>query len=118
MQDAKGQGIDRIYITLPLSEEERIQQLVTELSDTTCSVLLVPDIFTFDLLHARSQEINGVPVISILDTPIDGVNALVKRLEDMVLAALILLLISPVLLGLALAVKLTSAGPVIFKQLV
>jgi len=116
VDDAKGQPIDRIYITLPMNQEERIQQLISELSDTTCSVLLVPDVFTFDLLHARSQEINGVPVISILDTPIDGVNALIKRIEDIVLSSLILLLISPVLISLALAVKLTSKGPVIFKQ--
>ncbi len=114
--DAKARRIDRIYITLPMSQEERIQQLVAALCDTTCSVLLVPDVFTFNLLHARSQEINGVPVISILDSPIDGVNALVKRLEDMLLAAIILLLISPVLLAIAMAVKFTSSGPVIFKQ--
>ena len=99
-----------------MNQEESIQQLVENLSDTTCSVLLVPDVFTFDLLHARSQEINGVPVISILDTPLDGINAFLKRVEDIVLSSIILLLISPILLGLALAVKITSKGPVVFKQ--
>jgi len=114
--DAKSKQIDRVYITLPMNQEESIQQLVENLSDTTCSVLLVPDVFTFDLLHARSQEINGVPVISILDTPLDGINAFLKRVEDIVLSSIILLLISPILLGLALAVKITSKGPVVFKQ--
>lgn len=116
VEDAKRRSIDRIYITLPMSQEDRIKKLVSELSDTTCSVLFVPDVFTFDLLHARSQEINGVPVISILDTPIDGVNALIKRIEDIVLASLILLLISPLLITIALVVKFTSTGPIIFKQ--
>ncbi|WP_139751872.1 undecaprenyl-phosphate glucose phosphotransferase [Aeromonas media] len=114
--DAKGGAIDRIYITLPMRYEKRIHELVTALSDTTCSVLLVPDIFTFNLLHSRASALNGIPLISIFDTPMLGVSALIKRAEDIVLASLILLLISPVLLALALAVKLTSKGPVIFKQ--
>jgi putative colanic acid biosynthesis UDP-glucose lipid carrier transferase len=114
--DAKGGKIDRIYITLPMRYEERIRYIVTELSDTTCSVLLVPDVFTFNLLNSRSQEINGIPLISIFDTPMIGFNAFVKRFEDIVLASLIIILISPILLALAFAVKLTSAGPVIFRQ--
>lgn len=114
--DAKGGKIDRIYITLPMRYEKRIHELVTALSDTTCSVLLVPDVFTFKLLHSRASELNGIPLISIFDTPMLGVNALIKRAEDIILASLILLLISPLLLGLALAVKLTSRGPAIFKQ--
>lgn len=114
--DAKGGAIDRIYITLPMRYEKRIHELVTALSDTTCSVLLVPDIFTFNLLHSRSFELNGIPLISIFDTPMLGVSALIKRVEDIILASLILILISPVLLVLALAIKFTSPGPVIFKQ--
>lgn len=114
--DAKGGKIDRIYITLPMRYEERIRYIVTELSDTTCSVLLVPDVFTFNLLNSRSQEINGIPLISIFDTPMIGFNAFVKRFEDIVLASLIIILISPILLALAFAVKMTSPGPVIFRQ--
>lgn len=114
--DAKGGAIDRIYITLPMRYEKRIHELVTALSDTTCSVLLVPDVFTFNLLHSRASELNGIPLISIFDTPMLGVSALIKRAEDIILASVILLLISPLLLALALAVRLTSKGPVIFKQ--
>lgn len=114
--DAKGGKIDRIYITLPMRYEKRIHELVTALSDTTCSVLLVPDVFTFKLLHSRASELNGIPLISIFDTPMLGVNALIKRAEDIILASLILLLIFPILFGLALAVRLTSRGPAIFKQ--
>lgn len=114
--DAKGGAIDKIYITLPMRCEKRIHELVTELSDTTCSVLLVPDVFTFNLLHSRSSELNGIPFISIFDTPMLGVSALIKRAEDIILASLILILISPVLLVLSLAIKFTSPGPVIFKQ--
>ncbi|WP_316674347.1 undecaprenyl-phosphate glucose phosphotransferase [uncultured Tolumonas sp.] len=116
VNDAKGGKIDRIYITLPMCHEKRIRELITELSDTTCSVLFVPDIFTFNLLHSRSFEINGIPLISIFDTPMVGSNVFIKRIEDIILSSIILLLISPILCMIALAVKFTSSGPIIFKQ--
>lgn len=87
-----------------------------ELADTTCSVLIIPDVFTFNILHSRIEEVNGVPVVPLYDTPLSGVNRIIKRLEDIVLASMILLLISPALCCIATAVKLTSAGPVIFRQ--
>ncbi len=114
--DAKGGRLDRIYIALPMAQDKRIKYLVSQLSDTTCSVLLIPDIFTFNLLHARSIDVNGIPLISIFDTPLFGWNAAVKRAEDFVLALLILILISPVLLVISMLVKYTSPGPIIFKQ--
>lgn len=79
-------------------------------------MLLIPDVFTFNILHSRLEEMNGVPVVPLYDTPLSGVNRLLKRAEDIVLATLILLLISPVLCCIALAVKLSSPGPVIFRQ--
>ena len=94
----------------------RVKKLVHQLADTTCSVLLIPDVFTFNILHSRLEEMNGVPVVPLYDTPLSGVNRLIKRAEDIVLATLILLLISPVLCCIALAVKLSSPGPVIFRQ--
>lgn len=87
-----------------------------ELTDTTCSVLLIPDVFTFNILNARTEEVNGVPVVPLFDTPLNGINRILKRLEDIVLASMILLLISPVLLCISIAVKATSPGPVIFRQ--
>lgn len=86
----------------------RVKKLVHQLADTTCSVLLIPDVFTFNILHSRLEEMNGVPVVPLYDTPLSGVNRLLKRAEDIVLATLILLLISPVLCCIALAVKLSS----------
>lgn len=72
-------------------------KLVRELADTTCSVILIPDVFTFNILHSRIEEMNGIPVVPLYDTPLSGINRLLKRAEDIVLASLILLLISPVL---------------------
>lgn len=114
--DCKEGGIDRVYIVLPPQAYERRKWLVKELADSTASVYIVPDVFTYQLLHSRSDVIMGIPTISIYDSPLDGSNAIIKRIEDIVLSTLILMLISPVLLGLALAVKFTSKGPVFFKQ--
>jgi putative colanic acid biosynthesis UDP-glucose lipid carrier transferase len=77
---------------------------------------MVPDIFTFNMLNARSREIGGLPVVSVYDTPFDSFDTLVKRVEDLVLSSIILTLIAVPMLFIAAAVKFTSAGPVIFKQ--
>ena len=114
--DCKEGGIDRVYIVLPPQAYEGRKWLVKELADSTASVYIVPDVFTYQLLHSRSDTIMGIPTISIYDSPLDGSNAIIKRIEDIVLSTLILIMISPVLLGLAFAVKFTSKGPVFFKQ--
>jgi putative colanic acid biosynthesis UDP-glucose lipid carrier transferase len=116
VNDAKSMDIDRIYITLSMRHMGYIKQIVTALSDSTCSVVFVPDMFAFDLLNARMGHLNGIPTISIYDTPMEGANRLVKRIEDFVLSAIILLIISPVLLIIAALIKITSPGPVFFKQ--
>ncbi|AGH45541.1 undecaprenyl-phosphate glucose phosphotransferase [Paraglaciecola psychrophila] len=109
--------IDRVYITLPMRAEQRIKWLIKELADTTASVYLVPDVFTFELMHSRSDIIAGIPTISIYDSPIYGTNAIIKRIEDLVLSTIILLLITPLLIAISIAVKFTSPGPVLFKQI-
>jgi putative colanic acid biosynthesis UDP-glucose lipid carrier transferase len=83
---------------------------------TTASVFFVPDVFGISIIQGRLQDMNGVPVVGICETPFTGTNELVKRISDLVLASLILVLISPLLLVLAIGVKLSSPGPVIFRQ--
>ncbi|HHL0199542.1 undecaprenyl-phosphate glucose phosphotransferase [Raoultella ornithinolytica] len=114
--DAKSKRIDRIYISMPMSEELKIKKLISGLTDTTCSVILIPDIFTFNILQSRTEEINGIPVVPLFDTPLSGINMVIKRFEDIVLSIAILILISPVLVIISGVIKATSSGPVIFKQ--
>jgi putative colanic acid biosynthesis UDP-glucose lipid carrier transferase len=108
--------VDVIYIALPISQKERITALLNHLKDSTASVYLVPDIFTYDLIQARIDQVGGVPVIAVLETPFISMNAFNKRVTDLALASLILLLLLPLLLLIAIAVKLSSPGPIIFKQ--
>jgi len=99
-----------------MSAEQRIKKLTEQLADSTASVYLVPDLFTFNLLNSRWVDYQGITAISIYETPFAGIDSYLKRLEDIVLSTLILLLIALPMLVIAIIIKLTSAGPVIFKQ--
>ena len=110
------QNVQLIYLSLPMASQPRILQLLDELKDTTASIYFVPDMFFTDLIQGHTTSVCGMPVISVCETPFRGTDGVVKRLSDIVLSILILALIFPVLIVLALAVKLTSPGPVIFKQ--
>ncbi len=108
--------INMVYLALPLRAEERVKEIIDQLQDTTASVYFAPDIFIFSLLQANFTDLRGIPLISLWETPFFGVNGWLKRAEDILLASLILVVISPVLLAIAAGIKLTSPGPVIFKQ--
>lgn len=113
---ARQQRVSQIFISLPMASQPRILKILDDLKDTTASIYFLPDLFVTDLIQSKPTVLCDVPVISVCDTPFRGLDGVLKRGSDIVLSLLILLLISPVLLGVALAVKLSSPGPVIFKQ--
>lgn len=113
---AREGDIDDVYIALPMQEENTIKDLVEHLASTPCCVHIVPDLFTYKMMNVRSHQIGGLPVVSVYASPFDSLDAIVKRTEDIVLSALILCVIAVPMLFIAAAVKLTSKGPVIFKQ--
>lgn len=113
---AKRGDFDILYIALPLSARARISDLINRLADTTATVYMVPDYFTTDLFHGRWSNLEGIPLISVYDTPFWGVNGWLKRATDILFASLFLLVAALPMLFLAAAVKLSSPGPVIFKQ--
>ena len=109
-------GVREVYITLPLGSQPRIVELLEQVQGTTASLFFVPDVFGISIIQGRLQDMNGVPVVGICETPFTGTNELMKRVSDIVLATLILILISPVLLAIWAGVKLSSPGPAIFRQ--
>lgn len=112
----KEHGTDVIFIALPIRHVKRVMNLLDDLRDTTASIYYVPDVFVFDLIQARSGEIHGIPVVAMCETPFYGYRGVTKRLTDIALSVLILLLFLPLLLLIAVLVKVSSPGPVIFKQ--
>ena len=107
---------DVIFIALPIRHVKRVMDLLDDLRDTTASIYYVPDIFVFDLIQARSGDIHGIPVVAMCETPFYGYRGVAKRLTDIGLSLVILLLLLPLLAMVALSVKMSSPGPVIFKQ--
>ncbi|HEV8691690.1 MAG TPA: exopolysaccharide biosynthesis polyprenyl glycosylphosphotransferase, partial [Ideonella sp.] len=109
-------GVKDVFVTLPLTSQPRILQLMETLQNSTASLHFVPDVFGVSIIQGRLEDMGGVPVVGLHVTPFTGINGLLKRASDLVLATLILLLITPVLLAVAIGVKLSSPGPVIFRQ--
>ncbi|HEC73604.1 MAG TPA: undecaprenyl-phosphate glucose phosphotransferase, partial [Methylophaga aminisulfidivorans] len=103
-------------ITLAMSAEHRIRRITELLANSTASVYLVPDLFTFNLLNSRWVDYQGITAVSVYETPFAGVDSLLKRVEDIVLSLLILMLIAIPMIFIAIGVKLSSKGPVFFKQ--
>jgi putative colanic acid biosynthesis UDP-glucose lipid carrier transferase len=116
VEKAKTGAVDMIYIALPLRAETRVTDLVRRLADSTASVYMAADFDAFDLLSARWGQLGNVPVVSIHETPFYGVSGWLKRVEDIVVGSMILALIAVPMLFVAIGVKLTSKGPVFFRQ--
>lgn len=112
----KRHHIDAIYLALPMATQPRILDLLDNLKDTTASIYFVPDIFVTDLIQGRVDSVGGMPVVAVCETPFTGLNGMFKRLADIMLALVILALLSPLLLAVATGVKLSSPGPIVFKQ--
>lgn len=113
---ARDNHIEVIYVSLPMASQPRIVSLLDGLHDTTASIYFVPDVFVTDLIQGRVDSVSGMPVVAVCETPFTGMTGVLKRASDLVLATMILILISPLLLLTAVSVKLSSPGPVIFRQ--
>jgi putative colanic acid biosynthesis UDP-glucose lipid carrier transferase len=116
LQDLDSVSLDQVWIALPLRAEAKIRLLVDGLRQHSVQVRFVPDIFGFALLRQSTQEIAGLPVISLAESPLEGVNQVTKTIEDVVLALVILAVAAPAMLLIALGVKLSSPGPVLYRQ--
>lgn len=108
--------IQLVYITLPMTSHPRILELLDSLKNSTTSVYFVPDLFVFDLIQARFDMVNGIPVVAVCESPFFGLSGIVKRLSDIVIAGAILAVIWPILAVIAFGVARSSPGPILFKQ--
>jgi putative colanic acid biosynthesis UDP-glucose lipid carrier transferase len=107
---------DVIFVALPVRHVHRILRMIEDLRDTTASIYYVPDVSVFDLVQARSGELLGIPVVAVCESPMSGYGGLVKRATDLIFASLILAMIAPFMILIAAMVRLSSSGPVVFRQ--
>jgi putative colanic acid biosynthesis UDP-glucose lipid carrier transferase len=116
LREVARRRIDMVYVTLPINNTERIASLVTALSDTTTSLYFVPDMFLFSMFNGRWVRIGDLPAVSVFETPFYGIGQWIKRVEDLVLSSLVLLVAALPMLLIAIAIRLSSPGPAIFSQ--
>ncbi len=109
-------AVDQVWISLPHSDEEIIRKVIVALEGSPVEIRYVPDIFEYQLMHHALSEVAGVPVVNISYSAINGLNRVIKTVEDYVLSVVLLVLASPLMLIIALGVKLSSPGPVLFRQ--
>jgi len=109
-------NIDRVVLTLPLHAETRILEISSRLMALAVDILLCPDLTGFNLLRRPVISEAGCPAIRITDRPMAGEGFIIKVAEDKIIGFLLLLLLAPLLVVIAIAIKLTSAGPVLFRQ--
>jgi putative colanic acid biosynthesis UDP-glucose lipid carrier transferase len=109
-------NIEQVYITLPMTSSARILSLLEQLHNSTASIYFVPDLFAFNLIQARFDILGGIPIVAVRETPFYGAAWILKRCTDIVIATIAIAALLPVLLLVALLIRLDSRGPIIFKQ--
>ncbi|MBE0595334.1 MAG: undecaprenyl-phosphate glucose phosphotransferase [Burkholderiaceae bacterium] len=112
----RSNGVHQIYVALPMASQPRILKLLDDLRDTTASIYFVPDIFMYDLIQARVDAVGGIPIVAVCESPFHGTVGLTKRLSDLFIATTAIILTAPVMLAIAIAIKIAMPGPVLFKQ--
>ena len=109
-------GVNVVYITLPASPQPRILKLLDGLRDTVASVYFVPDLHALNILQARVDVVHGMPMFSVYESPFFGVRSLAKRVCDIAISASLCVFAAPLLVVVAIAVKYSSKGPILFRQ--
>lgn len=109
-------GVHAVYITLPMSRQQRVKDLLESLRDSTVSVYFVPDMLVCNLIQARIDTLGGLPLIAVCESPFYGLRGLLKRATDILFATMLLVVSLPLLAFAALGVKVTSPGPILFRQ--
>jgi len=109
-------GIDQVLIALPLDSIGYLEDILKRIGPSMVDIKVIPDIYKFISLRGGIEDFDGMPVISLLDTPLGGWNDVLKRTVDVMLATVLLALLSPIMLLIAAAIKLTSIGPIFYRQ--
>jgi Undecaprenyl-phosphate glucose phosphotransferase len=110
------QPVDQILISLPRSQYPEMDRILALLRDSTVDIQLIPDIHEYVTLGCEIEDFDGLPIVKLNDSPLDGWGAVLKRFTDFCFSGMTLLVISPILLFIAILVRLTSKGPIFYSQ--
>lgn len=109
-------GVDQLYIALPLHAQDRLEKVLNSLNEETVDVKVVPDLLRFMNLQTGVDELDGLPIINLAESPLYGWNIILKRISDIIFSAILIVIFSPLFIILAIIIKLESTGPIIFWQ--
>jgi Undecaprenyl-phosphate glucose phosphotransferase len=109
-------GADQVLIALPRDQYQEMDRILGELKDETVDIQIIPDIHEYVTLGCEVEDFDGLPIVNLNDSPLDGWGALAKRATDVLLSMIALIALSPLLAFLALLVRLSSRGPVFYRQ--
>ncbi|HNV04409.1 MAG TPA: undecaprenyl-phosphate glucose phosphotransferase [Vicinamibacterales bacterium] len=110
------ENVDHIYIALPLEHHHRMLEVIEAAAKNLVDVKIVPDLLQFIALRARIEDMDGVPIINLNDVPLQGLSAMAKRTLDVACSAILLAVLALPLAAVALIIRLTSKGPVLYRQ--
>ena len=113
---ARNNEVDIVYLAIPMHERSNINHILKVLGDSTVSIFMVPDFYTAEMMQGAWVTVGDSPTVSVIDCPTRGINSWAKRFEDIVLASFVLTLFAVPMIIIALGVKLSSPGPVLYKQ--
>lgn len=108
--------LDQIVVALPLEDHQLLPSIMEQLKDSLIDIKIIPDLYQFASIGGAIEEFEGLPVISLQECPLDGINLFTKRALDLFLGTVLLALFAPLMLLIALLVKMSSRGPILFKQ--
>lgn len=108
--------INQLFIALPLDKQDRLEQVLENLGEETVDIKVVPDLLRFMNVQSGVEDFDGLPIVNLNSSPLYGWNVVMKRLTDVVVSSVALVVFSPVMLLVALLIKLESKGSVIFRQ--
>lgn len=108
--------IDQVVVALPLQDHYRLPDIINEIGDALVDIKIVPDLYQFVSVGGAIEEFEGLPVIGVQGSPLEGPNLYFKRIIDFLVALILLTLLLPLLIIIGLLVKLTSRGPVFYRQ--
>lgn len=114
--DQRSETIDYVYLALPLAASAKAKSVIELLSTRLVNVFMVPDLFQFDLLNSRVTHLDGLPIIHVIDEAPIEFSVVLKRMFDVAMSAAVLILTSPILAIIAFAVKISSKGPILYRQ--
>jgi Undecaprenyl-phosphate glucose phosphotransferase len=112
----KKHDIDQVVVAIPLGSYKRMEFVLKHLMDEIVDIKVVPDVYQYVTLRGGIEELNGLPIINLRESPLYGWNMIIKRLMDILVSLLTIAVAAPLMLLFAIIIKATSPGPIFYRQ--